>query len=387
MELNSAAETAEAKTLVSLNNKGILRQLNTPISGRNQNNILINGKKYWDFTSNDALSLSSNPKLITTVQSSLSQGFGSTGSRLLSGDSILFHQLEKKIATFLNKETSLLFNSGYHANCGIIPALFNDTDLIISDKLCHASLLDGIKLSSCKHLRFKHNDLSHLKKILAEHRHDYKRCVIATESIFSMDGDSPNFETLIELKSQFDCLLYVDAAHSFGVVGEKGQGLKQTKLDKVDLFIATFGKALGSYGAFVACSSDIKQVLINKSRPFMFSTALPLPIIYWNSYALDLMETMSKERQSLKATATWFKDALTRLGYSVPSTSHIIPVIIGSIQRTQKIAETLQSLGFWVKPIRYPTVPEHQARLRFSLTTAIPDTVLKKLIHVFETSS
>lgn len=363
----------------------VIRRLNSPIRSKQNSQIIINDTSYWDFTSNDYLGLATHPDLLKQTSTFFKLGFGSTGSRLLSGDAIPFHDLEKKMALFYSKEAALLFNSGYQANCGILPSLVTDQDLIISDKLCHASIIDGIKLSSAKHLRFKHNDLEHLRTLLTVQRHRYKRCLLVTETLFSMDGDSPNFETLIELKTQFDCLLYVDSAHSFGVTGENGEGLDPIHMSQIDILVTTFGKALGSFGACVACSESIKQQLINTSRSFIFSTAIPFPVLFWNSAALDVMQTMKKERDTLETQSRWFRNEIQSIGYTTPSTSHIIPIMVGSEKRSEKMALQLQQLGFWIKPIRYPTVARHQARLRLSLTTNITHDSLKKVLDALTT--
>lgn len=347
----------------------LTRKLDSPCVRHENSVISIGGKKYIDFTSNDPFLLSQNKKLLEAVKQSFNS-FGSTGSRLLSGDTTLFHRLEKDLATFLHKESALLYNSGYHANTGILPAVTTKDDLIISDKLCHASILDGIQLSKSKHLRFNHNNITHLETLLRTHRNDYQHCIIVTESLFSMDGDAPHFEKLIQLKKQYNCLIYVDAAHSFGVSGPNGEGVPLEALPHIDFYIATFGKAMGSYGAFIACSEDIKTQLINTSRSFMFSTALPIPVIIWNTYALALLPHLSKERAQLQHLSLTLKTALEKKGYSIPGTSHIVPVIIGPIQRTLKIADALKDKGLWIKAIRYPTVPHHLARLRLSLTLA-----------------
>ncbi len=366
-------------------NHNVIRHLNSPIVTKKRSRITINDVSYWDFTSNDYLGLATHPELLKQAPSFFTLGFGSTGSRLLSGDAIPFHDLEKKMALFYKKEAALVFNSGYQANCGILPALTTDQDLIISDKLCHASIIDGIQLSSAKHLRFKHNDLNHLRTLLTTHRHRYKRCILVTETLFSMDGDSPNFDTLSELKKNFDCLLYVDSAHSFGVTGPNGEGLEPSHLSHIDLLITTFGKALGSFGACVACSESLKQQLINTSRSFIFSTAIPFPVLFWNSAALDVMQTMKKERDTLETQSRWFRNEIQSIGYTTPSTSHIIPIMVGSEKRSEKMALQLQQLGFWIKPIRYPTVARHQARLRLSLTTNITHDSLKKVLDALTT--
>ncbi|MGE4169797.1 MAG: aminotransferase class I/II-fold pyridoxal phosphate-dependent enzyme [Candidatus Margulisiibacteriota bacterium] len=332
-----------------------------------------------DFTTNDSLGLSTHPALLESVKASFSK-MGATGSRLLGGDSPTLRELEAALAQWLSIESALVFNSGYHANTGILPALYGPGDVVFADRLCHASLWDGIALSKASLHRFAHNDLTHLETLLKKHRPNAKRAVIVAEALFSMDGDFAPLSDLVRLKHQFGAELYVDEAHSIGAYGPTGNGLVGLLgLEKdIDFWVGTFGKAFGSYGAFVGCADILKHLLINKARPFIFSTALPQPVVAWNLAAIHLMPHLHSERQTLHRHSAQFRDHLP----GTPSTSHIVPVITGSAASALALADRLHTEGFAVTAIRHPTVPKGTERIRLSLTaTHSPDT-LHHLLHI-----
>ncbi len=326
------------------------RQLR-PIVSRHQGKIVFDGKEYWDFSSNDYLGFSEEKLLKDTAH------FGSTGSRLLSGDSILFHQLEDELARFLNKESALVFNSGYQANVGIISALAGKGDAIFADRLVHASLIDGIRLSGAKLYRFHHNDMVHLRSLLQKNRTHHSQSLIITESVFSMDGDLAPLDDLAALKTEFHSTLYVDAAHGIGIFAPPTQA---------DILVGTFGKAFGSFGAFVGCSAAIKDQLIQTCRSFIYSTALPLPVVAWNLAALELIQKTDRAKALLEKAALF------------TAKSQIVPILLAN---PNPVSEKLRELGYWALPINPPTVPQGQSRLRISLTWHHPESVLFDLIN------
>ena len=212
-------------------------------------------------------------------------------------------ELEDLLARVFNKQSALLFNSGYHANNGILPALTDKDSLIIADKLVHASIIDGIKLSGCKFERFKHNDVNHLSKIIEKEHNNYSKIFIITEGIFSMKGDCAPLKEIVDVKNKYNnTLLYLDEAHSFGVLGNKGLGLAEelNLLDSIDLYVATFGKAISSVGAFIVCNNTIRSYLINKMRPLIFSTALPSINIEWSKFIISKLDSFNYQREKLK---------------------------------------------------------------------------------------
>ena len=360
---------------------GCLRKLRPAVS-RHAGKIRFGNKEYIDLSSNDYLGLSSHPKLIEAAKEALeTYGTGSSGSRLLSGDLEICHRLEETTAKFKGKEAALIFNSGYQANVGILSALYGEGDAIFSDKLNHASIVDGLLLSGAKFFRFKHNDIAHLKSILEKERAKFKNTLIITETIFSMDGDRPDLKALVELKESFDCSLMVDEAHATGIFGKNGSGVIEEEglADKVDLIMGTFGKALGSFGAYLASSNEIIEYMVNRCRSFIYSTALPPATIACNLASIKLVKDEPYRRAELLKAARDFRSSLKEKGFDVKGVSQIVPVIIGENHATVKMAEALQEKGYWALPIRPPTVPQGEARLRFSLTFDHKNNVLEKL--------
>ena len=288
--------------------------------------VTISEKHFLDFSSNDYLGLATNNAHIKKVTCSPIKQYGSTGSRLLSGNHEQFEEFERQLASWLNVETTLLFNSGYQLNCGVIAAFVGKNDCIIADKSIHASIIDGIRLSGAKLFRYKHQDMNDCERLLEAQREKYNRCIIVTESLFSMDGDKTNLDQCVRLKKKFNCMLYVDEAHALGVFGSSGEGLSQPVIPDIDFLVGTFGKAFGSIGAFLGCSAKHKEQLINHCRSFIYSTALPLPLIEWNSLTLKTIKKMNKERQSLHHNALFFREKLLNLPIKVYGNSQIISV-------------------------------------------------------------
>lgn len=312
--------------------------------------------------------------------------FGSGSSRLLTGNYKEYELLEAELEKFYGRP-SLFFNSGYHANIGILPALTGKEDLILSDKLNHASIIDGMRLCNAESMRFRHADYQHLAQILEKKRKNYNRVFIVSESVFSMDGDEANLEKLIEIKKQFDCFLYIDEAHALGVRGDKGLGLSEEKncLDEVDLLIGTFGKAMNSIGAYVVCHEIIKEFLINKMRSLIFTTSLPPIVVNWNHIMLRTIVKMRMEREHLQAISAQLRNELEELDIETMGSSNIIPVLVGDSQKCVKLAEYLQNKGFLVFPIRPPAVPANTARLRISVCADMDWEELKELPNLIKT--
>lgn len=363
--------------------EGLLRTLK-PISSRRQGRICVNGKEYIDFSSNDYLGLSGHPKLMEEAKKAMDKfGTSSSASRLMAGSLELHHQLEEKIAQFKNKEASLVFNSGYQANLGIISSLYRKGDCIFSDHLNHASIIDGILLSGSRLFRFQHNDVEHLESILQKQRDKFKNALIITETIFSMDGDRAPLKELVQLKERYNCEILVDEAHATGIFGKNGSGVveEESLTQRIDLIMGTFSKALGSFGAYLATSRKIVDYLINACRSFIYSTALPPSIIACNLASLDLINEEPYRRYELLKSAQYFREGLEVRGFKVKGSSQILPLIIGENLKTIEFAKQLQEKGYWVLPIRPPTVPRDEARLRFSLTFYHRKEIIERLIN------
>lgn len=338
----------------------------------------------FDFSSNDYLALSDHPRLKEASKRAVdSLGASASASRLLSGDLKIHHQLEDRVAEFKGKESALVFNSGYQANIGIISALYDKGDAVFCDRLSHASIIDAVRQSGAKLFRFGHNDLDHLESLLKSQSHKFENRLIVTETVFSMDGDKPPLKELVDIKDKYNCLFLVDEAHATGIFGRNGAGVVEEYClaDRIELIMGTFSKALGSFGAYLACSEKIKHYLINSCRSFIYSTALPPSVIAADIEALDIIRDEHFRRKTLLANADYFRTRLREEGFDVTGSSQIVPLIVADSDRAVRISSDLQKSGFWVLPIRPPTVPQGQARLRFSLVYNHTKELLEKLAN------
>lgn len=361
-----------SQELENLKNQNQYRQI-PDIESKCGKYIFSDGKKYLNLSSNDYLGFAYDSTLVQEFLNSIKNeeniSFSSASSRLLTGNAEVFENLEKYIAILFNKEKCLLFNSGYHANIGVISSLNQKGCAIFSDKLNHASIIDGMKLSEGDFFRYKHLDYEHLENLLQKNFLKYEKVFIISESIFSMDGDIADIERLVEMKQKYNAILIIDEAHAFGVFGEKGCGVAEN-IAGADLVVATFGKALASYGAFVVGDKVLIEYLINKARSFIFSTNIPPINEMWTLWLLqNKLPQISQKRQNLLNLASFLRKELQKYNLETFGESYIVPVIIGDNEKTVKIAEKLRSEGFWVLPIRPPTVPEGLSRLRISLNT------------------
>jgi len=363
--------------------EGALRTLK-PLDSRANVRIVIRSKEYLDLSSNDYLGLSCHPYLKEAAIKAVGQfGVGSSASRLLSGDSVLYHDLEERTAAFKGKESALVFNSGYQANVGILSALYKKGDAIFADKLSHASILDGAILSGAKLFRFRHNDTQHLDSLLKEKRKEFKNCLIVTETVFSMDGDESPLKELVALKKRYDCAIMVDEAHATGIFGKTGSGIveRDALTGDIDLIMGTFSKALGSFGAYLAASQEVTDYLVNTCRSFIYSTALPPAVVAVNIAALEIIEREPWRREKLLDMVKFFRSGLIKKNLKILGSSQIVPLVVGDNFKAMDCALSLQDKGWWVQPIRPPTVPAGQARLRFSLSTDHDKDILEKLIN------
>lgn len=340
--------------------------------------IYFRGKKLLNLSSNNYLNFADNKKITQEFLDFAENkySFGSASARLLTGTLPVYKELEELLSNLYNKDATLLYNSGYHANVGISSAINQKGDVIFSDKLNHASIIDGMRLSDGKFFRFPHNNMEALEKLLERERKNYKNAFIITESVFSMDGDIEDLKRIIKLKKKYNCIMIIDEAHAFGVFGEKGLGVAEELgiIDDVDLIVGTFGKSVGSMGAFVTGSKTMINFLINKSRSFIFSTALPPINIAFTKWIIENQFPKTKAKR---------KNMLS-IAKKMGSDSHIIPVVIGENKDTVDLCEVLFHNGYFTLPIRPPTVPVGTSRLRLSLTADIQEkdlTVLKEKIN------
>ncbi len=352
--------------------------------------IRTNGKRMLNLSSNDYLGLAADERLYAAFMQHLSGSplpFSSSSSRLLTGNYSVYAELEETIAAAYRREAALLFNSGYHANIGLLPAVADKQTLILADKLVHASIIDGIRLSGAPFVRYRHNDCDHLEQLLRKEHGRYRQYIVVTESIFSMDGDVADLRRLAALKERYPGMsLYLDEAHAVGVRGDNGLGVAEETgcIGSIDWLVGTFGKALASVGAYVVCSDEMKQWLVNTMRPLIFSTALPPMNIAWSRFIFEWLPGFREERSRLAATGALLNRHIGRLTGRAPGASHIVPFVVGENDACLRRAEALQEAGFYVLPVRPPTVPPGTSRLRFSLTAGLTLPEVERLITCLE---
>lgn len=361
-------------TLVSLRSAGNFRSVPEDSAGSD----------VIDFSSNDYLGLARRSDLQTRFfanEENRRIAMTSSAARLLSACQDEHKRLEASLSEMMDGRPCLLFNSGYHVNTGLISALASERgSLIVADKLVHASIIDGIKLSGAPFKRFIHNDFNRLERILAREHGKWARIIVVTESVYSMDGDRVDLDALTELKERYpSVLLYVDEAHAIGALGPGGAGLVRghRRFEDVDVVIGTFGKACASAGAFAAMSDTLRDFAVNRSRSFIFSTALPPMTSAWTRFMLSEIKGMDAEREHLHQLAVRLSKAL-----GLPDARYILPKIIGSAAGAVKASEKLRNAGMKVLPIRTPTVPPGTERLRISLSAAMTFDQIDRLANL-----
>lgn len=348
-----------------------------------------NGQELINFSSNDYLGLSQHPNLITRAQDYTKRyGAGSTASRLVTGNHGAYAMLEDRLARGKGCQAALIMNSGYQANLTALAALA-DSDvlgkqaIILADRLCHNSILQGAMLSGARLIRYHHNDHQHLESLLQQYSSKDAQIIIVTETVFGMDGDRADLPTLITLKQKYNGLLYVDEAHATGLFGMDGFGLASEHKGRIDVVMGTFGKALGSFGAYIACTYVLHNYLIQRCGGLIYSTGLPPSVLGSIEAAIELMPTMNAKRNYVLEQAIRVRLALQRQGWNCGnSTTQIIPIILGNEQAATALAEILLQNGILVPAIRPPTVPKGTSRLRLSLSAAHSKQDIDQLISV-----
>lgn len=372
----------------SLQDKLLQRQDNKALRQLPSSNDLT------DFASNDYIGFAKNKAIFNQTHQMLLDGDlmtnGATGSRLLSGNHILYAKAENHISGFHQSEAALIFNSGYDANVGFFSTVPQRNDVILYDELCHASIRDGIQMSKARSFKFSHNDLDELKKLILKFSTETNEIYIATESIFSMDGDAPNLEELTKLSEEHDCLLVIDEAHALGVFGEKGEGLVQSLGLQNEVFarIMTFGKGLGCHGAAIIGSENLKNYLVNFARSFIYTTGLSPHSVATILVAYQHLEQEQENLKKLKSNIIFFNQEKMRLGLKpmfVYSKSAIQCAILPGNEKVKTIAAQLQQKGFDVKPILSPTVPENQERLRFCIHSYNSESEISNVLELLAT--
>ena len=375
---DEALAQAQAK-----NRRRRLRPLEPMDGGR----VRLDGRELVDFSSNDYLGLSRHPLLAERAQAWAARyGTGSGASRLVRGSFEAHHAIEAKIAAWKRAPAALLFASGWQANASVLPALIaaakeDGPPQVFADFLAHSSLRVGCRAAGVRPIRFRHNDLDHLEALLTEGSSTPGRRFIVTESVFSMDGDRADLDRLTAIAERWDAFLYLDEAHATGVLGPQGRGLAAEAPGAVDLVLGTFSKAMGGFGAYVAGSRSLIDYLIGACSGFVYTTAPPPPVLGAIDAALDLVPGLDAERAHLQRLAGRLRDGLTAAGIDVgPSTTQIVPAILGGEAETLALSARLQAEGILAVAIRPPTVPEGASRVRFSLSAAHADADVERLI-------
>jgi 8-amino-7-oxononanoate synthase len=369
-----------------LQNRGLFRVM-PRMEGIPGRTGAVNGQHALNFSSNNYLGLAGHPAVIQAVMECTAQyGAGSTASRLIAGNCATHRELEEFIAHWKGTEAALVFGSGYQANLGLLSTLTDAPDLIISDQLNHASIIDGCRLSRARAEVYPHLDLDRVEDLLK--LDGFRRKLVVTESIFSMDGDRAPLRELCELCERYGGLLMVDEAHAAGAIGPDGQGLAQELGVVPDIQMGTLGKAIGTHGAYVAGRGSMIQFLINKVRSLIYTTALP-PSVTGGALAslrIIVSEEGEERRARLRENSRVFQEMLNAEFGRVSDPSHIVPVLIGQSERTMKISAECLNRGVFAHGIRYPTVPEGTARLRFTLMSEHTREDLRDAVRVLKDS-
>jgi len=375
-----------ATELAEIKRRGLYRQLRQ-VDGEQGPPILLDGREVLNFSSNNYLGLANHPALQTAAKEALERyGCGSGASRLISGNMTLHLELEESIAKLKGTESALVFNSGFQANIGILSILVGERDMVFSDALNHASIIDGCRLSRAKVVVYPHCNLTHLEAALKKAPQKARKLIV-TETVFSMDGDIAPMEEIVDLAERHGAMIMVDEAHATGVFGPNGAGVvaEMGLRERVQVQMGTLGKALGGFGAYVAGKRNLRELLINRCRSFIFTTALPPVMMAMAITAIDLLEKEPERRFTLWRNSQHLKNELKDLGFSLgKSSSQILPLMIGDAQDCMSFSECLLAKGVYAQGIRPPTVQPGSARLRITTMATHTDEHLKQAIQAFK---
>jgi len=373
------------KELLDIKNKGLYRRLRI-VESEQSSKAVIDGKEVILLSSNNYLGLVNHPKIKEAAKEAIDKyGAGSGAARLISGNNILYKELEEKIASFKNTEAALVFGSGYLANIGILSTVVEEGGLILSDELNHASIIDGCRLSRAKKVIYRHKDTRHIEEILSKNKR--RKILIVTEGVFSMDGDIAPLPEIIDIAKRYSAMVMVDDAHGTGVLGKKGKGtVEHFGIEKgIDIHMGTLGKALGGYGAYAAGDKGLIEFLINKTRGFIFTTALPPSVLASAISAIEVLEDEPHLIKRLWENRDYLVNGLKSLGFdTMGCETPIIPILIGSAEKALKMSEGLFEQGVYAPAIRPPTVPEDTCRLRLTVMTAHTKEEIDRAIEAFE---
>ena len=361
------------KEISNLKDKGLLTNIRT-LSSPQGAWLIVDGKKVLNFCSNNYLGLANHPKLKGAAQAAIKKyGVGPAAVRTIAGTMDLHNELEERVAKFKRAEAAVTFQSGFAANLGTIQALVGKKDVIFSDELNHASIIDGCRLSGARIVRYAHCDPNHLEQVIKENEDTYQKAIIITDGVFSMDGDIAPLDSLQEIAEGYDILLAVDDAHGEGVLGKGGRGIVDhfNLRGKVDIEIGTFSKAFGVIGGVVSGNAIIIDWLKQRGRPFLFSSAMTPPDVAACIAAVDILESSTKYVDKLWKNAEYFKSEMSKNGFDIGhSATPITPIMLGDAPLAQKMSKDLFENGIFATPIGYPTVPKGKARIRVMISAA-----------------
>lgn len=373
--------------LDELKQNGLFKEVRS-IDGPNEAEIVLDGKKVINLSSNNYLAFANHPRLKQAAKEAIDKyGAGAGAVRPIIGNMTIHDELEELLAKFKKEEAVLVFQSGFNCNAGTIQAVTDAGDLILSDELNHASIIDGARLSKAKKATYKHSDMQDLERILKESRDQYENVLIITDGVFSMDGDIAKLPEIVELAEKYNCMTYVDDAHSSGVLGESGRGTVDhfDLHGRVDFTIGTLSKAIGVVGGYVAGKKVTIDWLKNRGRPFLFSTAMTPSAVGSCIEAIKMLMESTEYTDKLWDNARYFKEKISKLGYNIgESETPITPVIIGDEETTGIFSKKLFENGLFVSPIIFPTVPKGTARVRCMVTAGHTKEQLDQAVSIFE---
>jgi 8-amino-7-oxononanoate synthase len=357
------------ETLDAIRRRGTHRRMRV-LDGAQAPRMSVDGRQVLLFAGSNYLDLAHHPEVVeASARAARELGCAAGGSRLINGNLAIHESLEAELADFVGSEAALAFNTGYMANVGVIPALVGRGDLVVSDALSHASIIDGCRLARAAVRVFPHNDPDGLEAVLAEAAPQHRRTLLVLDGVYSMDGDVAPLPALLERGRRHAAMVLLDDAHGLGTLGKQGRGVAEILgvEDEIDVVVGTLGKSLGSFGAFVAGSAALRELLVNTARSFIFSCALAPPQVAAARAALALVRREPWRRERLQANAAYLRARLAECGIgSEPSTTHIVPVVLGDNARAMAVCESLLEQGFYAQGIRHPSVPEGSARLRIT---------------------
>ncbi len=367
--MSEVAQTFLDQTLTDLDGNGLKRTLRQ-LSGSQGRRVTVDGRKVLNFCSNNYLGLADDARLGQAAAESIEKdGFGAGASRLVCGNMTAHQKLEEAIARFKGAESCLVFSTGYMANVGIISSVFGRDDIIFSDRLNHASIVDGIQLSRAQCRRYAHRDMRALEEMLKASGPCRKRGIV-TDSVFSMDGDIAPLDEIVALARRYNCLVMIDEAHALGVMGENGRGLAEHfgVESEIDIQMGTLSKAAGSFGAYCCGSKDLTAFLVNKARSFVYTTAMPPSVAAASLRAVEIIETEPDRRARLWENTRAMHRGLKEMGFNtMDSQTPVIPVVLGDASMAVEFSKRLLDAGIFITAIRPPTVPVNTARLRLTV--------------------